>query len=290
MAIITISRESYTRAKDVAEKVAEKLGFQCVSREVLIEASEEFNVPEVKLLKAIRDAPFVLDRLTFGKERFTAYIQVALLQHLQSDGVVYHGLAGHYFVEGISHVLKVRIVGNMEDRVNAVMRRAEVFEQAAVAMKGLPMPGLPRPGAPRPISKKKALQAIEESEEARRKWGLHLYGVDTHDPHLYDLVIHVDKLSVDDAADLICRAASMDRFRATRESQQVMDDLLLAARIKAKLVERHPRIAVSAKESVVHVALEGGSSSEAETIRETVAPIAGVEKVDVSVYPFVTPD
>jgi len=290
MPIVTISRESYTQAKDVAEKVAEKLGFRCVSREVLIEASEEFNVPEVKLLKAIRDAPFVLDRLTFGKERYTAYIQVALLQRLQSDQVVYHGLAGHHLVKGISHVLKVRIIGNMEDRVKTLMRRAEVFDQAAVAMKGISMPGVTRPGAPRPISKGKALRIIKESEEARRKWGLHLYGVDTQDPDLYDLVIHINRLSVDDAADLICRAAGMDRFRATSESRQAMDDLLLAARIKANLVERHPRIVVTANGGIVHVALEGGSSSEAEAIREAVPQIPGVEKVEVNVYPFVTPD
>jgi osmotically-inducible protein OsmY len=114
--------------------------------------------------------------------------------------------------------------------------------------------------------------------------------VDTHDPGLYDLVIHINKLSVDDAVDLICRAASMDQFRATGESQQAMDDLFLAANIKAKLVERHPRVAVTANEGTVYVALEGGSSSEAEAIRETVAPIPGVEKVEVNVYPFVTPD
>jgi cytidylate kinase len=290
MPIVTISRESYTQAKDVAEKAAEKLGFQCVSREVLIEASEEFNVPEIKLLQAIRDAPFVLDRFTFGKERYTAYIRVALLQRLQSDQVVYHGLAGHHLIKGISHVLKVRIIGNMEDRVKTVMRRAEVFDQAAVAMKGTSMPGLTNPGAPRPISKEKALRIIEESEEVRRKWGLHLYGVDTHDPDLYDLVIHINKLSVDDAADLICRTAGMDRFRATSESQQAMDDLLLAARIKANLVERHPRIVVTANGGIVYVALESGSSSEAEAIREAVPQIPGVEKVEVNVYPFVTPD
>ena len=61
MPIVTISRESYTRAKDVAEKVAEKLGFQCVSREILIEASEEFNVPEVKLLQS----PFAMHLLSW---------------------------------------------------------------------------------------------------------------------------------------------------------------------------------------------------------------------------------
>ena len=67
MSIVTISRESYTLAKEVAERVAQTLGFECISREVLIEASETFNVPEIKLLRAIRDAPSVLDRFTFGE-------------------------------------------------------------------------------------------------------------------------------------------------------------------------------------------------------------------------------
>jgi cytidylate kinase len=290
MPIVTISRESYTQAKEVAERAARKLGFRCVSREVLIEASEEFNVPEVKLLQAIRDAPFVLDRFTFGKERYTAYIQVALLQHFQSDNVVYHGLAGHHLVKGVSHVLKVRIIGNTEDRVKVVMRRAEVFEQATSAMKGIWVPGLKRPGTPRPISKEKALRILEEIDEARKKWGLHLYGVDTQDPSLYDLVIHIGKLSIDDAADLICRAAGMDRFQATAESQRAMDDLLLAARIKGNLVERHPRVIVTANGGAVYVGLEGGSSSAAEALRDTVAQIPGVKKVEVNVYPFVTPD
>jgi cytidylate kinase len=290
MPIVTISRESYTQAKEVAEKVAENLGFECISREVLLEASEEFNVPEVKLLQAIRDAPFVLDRFTYGKERYTAYIQVALLQHLQGDDVVYHGLAGHYLVKGVSHVLKVRIVGDLEDRVKVVRRRAEVFEQAASAMEGIKVPGLSHSGAPRPISEERALGILKEIDEARRKWGLHLYGVDTRDPSLYDLVIHIDRLSIDGAAELICRAAGMEGFRATSESQQAMDDLLLAARTKANLVDHHPRVVVTAKAGAVYVSLEGGSSRKVEAIREAVAQIPGVEKIDVNVYPFVTPD
>lgn len=35
MAIITISRGSYSKGKEVAEKVAEKLGYECISRDVL---------------------------------------------------------------------------------------------------------------------------------------------------------------------------------------------------------------------------------------------------------------
>jgi cytidylate kinase len=290
MSIVTISRGSYSRGREVAEKVARKLGFECVSREVLIEASEEFNVPEIKLLRAIRDAPSLLDRFTFGKERFNAYIQAALLEHFQKDNVVYHGLAGHYFVRGISHVLKVRIIGGKEERLKLVMEREAIFEQAAIAMEGLPVEGATRPGRHRGMTEETAARVLEDIDEARRKWGLHLYGIDTHDPSLYDLMIHIRKISTDDAADLICLAARLDHLQATPESQQAMSDLLLAARVKANLVERHPRVKVAANEGAVYIALEGGSSSEEKVIRDAVGRIPGVEKIDINVYPFMTPD
>jgi hypothetical protein len=40
-----------------------------MSREVLLEVSEHFNEPENKILKALHDAPSVLERFTHGKER-----------------------------------------------------------------------------------------------------------------------------------------------------------------------------------------------------------------------------
>jgi cytidylate kinase len=290
MSIVTISRESYTQAKEVAEKAAQELGFECISREVLLEASETFNVPEIKLLRAIRDAPSVLDRFTFGKERYTAYLQAALLEHLQKDNAVYHGLAGHYLVRGVSHVLRVRIVGKKEDRVKTVMQRAEIFEQAASAMEGTSSPSLTHPARRGKMSKDEALRVLEEIDEGRRKWGLHLYGIDTGDPSLYDLVIHLDRISVDDAAELVCRVASAKQFQATAESQKAIDDLLLAARVKADLIERYPRVDATADDGAVRVALEGGSSNEEKAIYETVEKIPGVRKIDVNVYPFTTPD
>jgi len=290
MSVITISRGAYSRGEEVAEKVAQKLGFQCVSREVLVEASEEFNVPEIKLLRAIRDVPSILDRFTFGKERYIAYIQAALLDHFQRDNVVYVGLAGHYFVRGISHVLKVRILGKEEDRVEFVMEREKVFEQAASAMKGISKQGFTSPGRHGGISKDEASRVLARIDEERRKWGLHLYGIDTTNSSQYDLVIHINKLSVDDAAEVICSAARLDCFQATPESQQAMGDLVLAARVKANLVKDYPRANVTANEGAVYIALEGGSPGEENAIQEAVGQIPGVKKIGINLYPFVTPD
>ncbi|MCE5336699.1 MAG: cytidylate kinase family protein [Desulfobacteraceae bacterium] len=232
MAIITISRGSYSKGKEIAEKVAQRLGYKCVAREVVIDSAREFNIPEVKLVRAIHDAPSILDQFTYGKEKFIAYFQTALLKSLQRDNIVYHGLAGHFFLKGISHVLKIRIISDMADRVRLEMAREN-------------------------ISRQEAESVLTKDDAERRKWSLSLYGIDTADPSLYDLVIHIRKLGVDSAVDLICRTAELENFRTTFESQKAMDDLVLASEVKAVLIEVKPDIQVFVRDANV---ILGGSA------------------------------
>ncbi len=215
MPIITISRGSYSRGKEVAEKLAQKLGYKCISRDILLEASEHYNIPEIKLIRAIHDAPSILERFTHGKERFVAYIRYTLLKHVQNDNVVYHGLAGHYFLMGIPHVIKVRIMADLEDRVQEEMRREN-------------------------ISAEEARFILKKDDDERRRWGIQIYGVDTWDPMLYDMVLHVKAITVEDAVDLISKAAQMPHFQATPESQRLLDGMVReagaeAARLGAKV-------------------------------------------------------
>jgi len=267
MSIVTISRGSYSHGREVAETVAKKLGYECVSREILLEASSEFNVPQLRLLHAIADTPSFLDRFRFGKERYLAYIQAALLDHFQKDNVVYHGLAGHFFVRNVSHVLKVRIIAEMEDRVKLFMQRERTTRED------------------------EAREAVETLDEERRKWGRYFYGIDTQDASLYDLVIRIKKLSAGHAAEMICHAVeSSDTFQATKQSQQAVDDLTLAARVRASLIDHYPRAGVTADGGVVHVGLEGATSRDEGQVQETARKIAGVKSVEITRYPFITPD
>ena len=64
-----------------------------------------------------------MDRFFGEKEKFVAFIRAALLKHVQKDNVVYHGLFGHFFLQDIPHVLKVRIVGDLEARVADEVKR-----------------------------------------------------------------------------------------------------------------------------------------------------------------------
>ena len=131
MSIVTISRGSYSRGKEVAEKVANVLNYECISRDILLEASEQFHIPEIKLIRAIHDGPRILDRFSHGKQQYIAFIRAAILKHMKKDNIVYHGLAGHFFLQDISHVLKVRVIADLEERVKEEMRREGIGAEEA---------------------------------------------------------------------------------------------------------------------------------------------------------------
>ena len=70
-------------------------------------------------------------------------------------------MAGHFFVKDISHVLKIRLIADPEDRIQTEM-------------------------ALNKISRSEALVQLKKNDHERREWSLRLYGVDTCDPGLYD--------------------------------------------------------------------------------------------------------
>jgi cytidylate kinase len=230
MSIVTISRGSYSHGKEVAEKLALRMGYECISREVILKASKHFNIPEIILSHAIHDAPSILDRFTYGKERYIAYVREALLHHFVKDNVVYHGLAGHFFVQGVPHVLKVRILADLEDRVEEEIRRDGV-------------------------SAEKARTTLLKDDEERHRWSYHLYGIDTRDPSLYDLMIHIRPMSSDEAVNIIQCALAQSCFQTTPESQKTMEIMFRAAQVQAALVKEIPsaKVGVEDGDIVVHM-------------------------------------
>lgn len=259
MAIITISRGSFSKGKEVAEKVAQQLGYQCISRDVLLEASKEFDIPEIKLVRAVHDAPSIFKGLQRNKEQYITYIRAAVLKHLCEDNVVYHGLAGHFFVSGIPHVLKVRILADMEDRIQIEMAREN-------------------------ISRSDALAIIKKDDEERQKWSRDLYGIDTRDPALYDLVIHIREITTNDAADLVCQAAKFDQFKTTPESLKAIRDLALASEVKAALMDIQYDIEVHAGDGRVFVQTHASPTVQQQLedeIHAILERVRGVKEVSV---------
>ena len=207
MSVIVISKGSYSHGGEVARKAAQRLCFDCISRDILIDASKKFNISELRLIRAIEDASSFLEKYTFGREKYINFIKAAILNELAKDNIIYHGFAGHFFISDISHVLKVRIIADMTERITHMMKRENV-------------------------SKEEAIHFVKKVDEERTKWSLNLYGIDTWDSRLYDLVINIGQVTVDHAVDLICQTVKLKAFQPTTQSQKEIENLAKKALLK----------------------------------------------------------
>jgi cytidylate kinase len=212
MSVIVISKGSYSHGGEVARKVAQKLSYDSISRDILITTSKRFNISELRLTRAYECSPSFLDKYTFGRDKYIKYIKAAILNELAKDNMIYHGFAGHFFVSGISHVLKVKINADMTERITYMMKREN-------------------------LSKEDAAKLVKKVDERRTKWSMELYGIDTWDSRLYDLVINIGKVTLDHAVDLVCQTVKLKTFQSTTESQKKIQKLASEALSKAKDID-----------------------------------------------------
>ena len=264
MSIITISRGSYSKGKEIAERLAAELNYECTSRDIIIETSEHFNIPELRLIRAIHDAPSMFDRIKYKKEKFVAYFSETFLEHMRRDNIVYHGLIGHFLLQDVPNALKVRIIANLEQRVVEEMRREN-------------------------ISEKEARRILVKDDEERRKWSKHIYGIDTNDPSLYDVVLHIDNLSVDDAVETLVDMVKRPCFKSTQLSKQVLEDKYLAAQVKVALLGSYPNAEVICASGKVFVTIPAGMSLTGKitpNVKKAAMMVEGVTEVHVNVVPI----
>ena len=210
MAVITISRGSFSHGQEIAEKTAKMLGYECVSREILVEAAQRFKISEKKLIRSLNDAPNILERMVHGRERYLEYIKAALLEYARKGNVIYHGHAGHLLLTEIPRVLKIRIIADKDDRINLLQKRENITKEAAAGI-------------------------IENEDKNRIHWTRYLYKTDIHDPKLYDIVINIGNLTIEDACEIICLAAQSKTYRMTDESKRAVEDLAISSRLRAAL-------------------------------------------------------
>jgi cytidylate kinase len=258
MSIITISRGTMSGGKILAEALAEQLGYRCISREIIIKAADEYGVPENKLFETIQKSPSIFQKLSFERDRYLAYIQASLCEYAKDDNLIYHGNAGHFLLSGISHLLKVRLIADMQYRVKATM---EQFN----------------------YSEKEAIKYIEHVDKGRVKWSQFLYGIDWRSPELYDIVFNLEHTDIRFVCEMVAHAVRQPQFHVTPQSTKAMSDLLLASRVRATLAGisnlRLDHLGVEADGGAVVIRGKVKTQELLDSILEASDQTPGVEKV-----------
>ncbi len=134
---------------------------------------------------------------------YITFVRAALCEQAQGGKVVYHGHLGHLLLPGVSHVIAVRVIADLEFRLKAAQQKQNLARDDALAY-------------------------IKKVDEERQTWTRFLFEVDWDDPNLYDLVLKLSRMSLETACEMVAHLTERPEFQPTAASLKAMQDLTLA--------------------------------------------------------------
>lgn len=214
MSVLLISRGSMSGGQIIAECLSHTGGFRCLTREDLIALVNQHGEIANRVMASIEKAVTDYERFSELRRPYKILMRLALLEYARQDNLAYFGYSGHLLVEGISHFVRIRLLAPVELRVKTTVERLHCSEA-------------------------EALDYIRRVDEERTRWARFMYGRNIQDPRLYDLCIHMEKISFSAVCSLLQRVLQEKEFQPTDESLAKMEEMYVAAQVEASLAT-HP--------------------------------------------------
>ncbi len=202
MALVTISSAYGALGGEVGPALAAELGVPFLDRAIPAEVAEQLAVPLADAETRDEALSGFFERLlgTFvmmggmyggailpaadvpDEAAFLAATEQIIRRHAARGSGVILGRAGMLVLADHPHVVRVRLSGPLEARIEQAIRRYG-------------------------LSREEARRQARENDGARAAWVQRFYGRDIADPCLYDLVINATRLGVEQCVQLIVTAA-----------------------------------------------------------------------------------
>src|SRR5262245_35786324 len=209
MAVITISHQLGSGGDEIARRVAERLGYECVGAEILAEAAHTHGLAEDRLTGLGEAKPALLDRLGAEALMYIAVMQNAVLDAALRNDIVITGRGGQWLLRDVAHVLRIRVMAPFAERAR---RLSALVSPSAGGRAG---------GVVRGHTSGQLRRRDDADKRGRMRY---LYDCDLDDPLLYDLVIvnsHGDFTGPAEAIALLARR--LDPSTVTEGLQQLLD-------------------------------------------------------------------
>jgi len=212
MHFITFSRKMGTNGTAIAKLVARELQYNYYGTEEI-----ERKAGEMGFLKDVREvndkAPSALKRLfSYRPEILLDHLYLVIYELARLGNAVILGRGGNMLFHSLPYALHVRVIASPEKRMRNLLERGYKKEVAAMLM-----------------------EKTDHERESFIKFAFHR---DWENPELYDVILNMDKLKVNTAADMILCAARADEIRGSAaDAMQSLDMMELAVRVGTALAE-----------------------------------------------------
>lgn len=207
MSVIAISRGSLSAASKLAAGLGEKLGATVITREEVIVVAERYGLHETGLREKDileQHPPGFWEKYSDARRHYLVCFKAALLDAIMQGSIIYHGNLAHVLLDDVPSVLRVRINAPDEDRIKILMDEDG-------------------------ISRENAKDKVQEIDQRRKRWTQFLYDAEPRSPILFDLVLNIGKMSIEDGIDLVASEAQKPQFQTDEKSMKTIRDIHLAA-------------------------------------------------------------
>jgi cytidylate kinase len=261
MPIVAITREMGSLGRDVAQGVADALGIPVVYHEIIDHLADRMRVRKSHVTRLLDGSANLFERMTADKTSLSIYVaeEIATLA-LRDGGAVIRGWGATHLLREVPHAVCVRVCAPFEVRQQRMMERLGTKDAQKVAAE------------------------IRDNDEAHAAIMRRHFSVDFSDPEQYDLVLNTQRMSVAECVAQVLQLARSPLFVETPASRQKLEDLALSWQVRAALRRsprtRSMRVSIRADRSCVSFQGAGYSTDEREAMREVVAAVPGVRRID----------
>jgi CMP/dCMP kinase len=216
MPIITIRGRMGSGAPEIGKKVAERLGFDYIDRELIAAVAARLNLQEHEIIAketppcslrerieealqrgyatgvGVQGAYLPISQIPLDDNRYLEVLTSFIKELAQGHSAVVYGRGSQFILRNNPKTLNVSIVAPFSVRLKRVMERLNASEE-------------------------RARHEINRFDNSAKEFLKRYFGADMEDPTCYDLVINTERGSFDSAASIIIESLRIRREEHERD-------------------------------------------------------------------------
>ncbi|PID77763.1 MAG: response regulator [Deltaproteobacteria bacterium] len=225
MAIISLFSGKFCGAREIVEKIESNHGYSLIEdKDIIARTAEKFNEKPEVYEKALFNPPSVFNSFTREKEKSIAKIKLVLSEMLEDKQIIY-GFSSLLIPEKINHAIKILIIAEESHRIQ-IAKNLNIDEKN-----------------------------IKKEDEKAVEFCLHIKKSSPWEPSLYDMVLPMDKTTLDKAYELILSQLANPVLKFTKDSEKTLNEFKLESKVGLQLCEKGYDVEVNAEEDDVSLTI-----------------------------------
>ncbi|HEX5611611.1 MAG TPA: cytidylate kinase family protein, partial [Burkholderiales bacterium] len=187
-------------------------GLPVIYHEIIDHLADRMRVRRSHVVRLLDGKAGLLERLSSDRVSLFLHSAEEVIDFARrGKGAIIRGWGATHLLHSVPHVICTRICAPMSVRIERMMERLQSEDRALIESE------------------------IRTNDEGHGAVVRRHFGVQWDDAAHFDLVLNTNRLSVQDCVDSILGLLRMPQFSETEESRRKIEDLALAARVRAAL-------------------------------------------------------